>query len=84
MIFCLVAAADAADVTDADIVDEVAAVVLLALFVANAAAVVAVAAVCDGGLLLAKTGDDSMSLTKFEGKTPILFFKRPRHQPSST
>ena len=80
MIFCFIAAADAAAVADPDIVDDVAAVVILALFVAT----VAVAVVCDGGLLLAKTGDDSMSLTKFEGKTPILFFKRPRHQPSST
>lgn len=56
--------------------DEAVATVLLALLV-----------VCfdvDGGRLLANTGDDSISLTKFEGKTPILFFKRPRHQPSST
>lgn len=38
----------------------------------------------EGGRLLANTGEGSMTLTKFEGKTPILLCRRPRHQPSST
>lgn len=45
---------------------------------------VAVGLAIDGGRLLANTGDGSMTLTKFEGKTPILLLRRPRHQPSST
>lgn len=45
---------------------------------------VAVVLAIDGGRLLANTGDGSMTFTKFEGKTPILLLRRPRHQPSST
>ncbi|KNC20573.1 hypothetical protein FF38_00453 [Lucilia cuprina] len=76
LLVIVVAAANIEDADDAVNVDEVAATVLLALLV--------ICFDCDGGRLLANTGDDSISLTKFEGKTPILFFKRPRHQPSST
>lgn len=36
------------------------------------------------GRLLAKIGDGSITVTKFDGNTPTLLFKRPRHQPSST
>lgn len=51
---------------------------------AAAAFTVDVAAGPAAGRLLAKIGDGSMTVTKFDGNTPILFFKRPRHQPSST
>lgn len=37
-----------------------------------------------GGRLEAKTGDGSICCTKFDGKTPTLLRRRPRHQPSST
>lgn len=67
----------------------VADVVLLLLLVAKFTAlavrddVVTVAPIV-GGRLEAKIGDGSICCTKFDGKTPTLLRRRPRHQPSST
>lgn len=67
------------------VVADVVLLLLLAKFTALAVRddVVTVAPIV-GGRLEAKIGDGSICCTKFDGKTPTLLRRRPRHQPSST